>query len=371
MLHCPFTAGSAKKVASVSAFHARWVALHGLAILRRSAQAEFAALPLPSLRPHRPASNAPTRPDTPQPLFFMPPALAPSRAQRHPSVPCQCANATAAAAALAVLLGAAMLTVAAVAASGEAAARAPTGALAAKPVKPARATKAGPNLPASKPLTKALTKRQQQDQAKALALAVATAETISAGQLDVAARVLTGTADCEFKQQVQVLAVTGQLGHFTLDHQGKRFHLSPRETATGAVRLEDAATGMVWLQIPSKSMLMNARLGQRVVDNCLHSEQRAALAAVADAANSLGILATPVPAQPPAAASSAASAPDESASAPAVPASAPAVPASAPAVPASAPAVPASAPAAPASAPAVPASAATSSPVAKLAQQRP
>ena len=318
----------------------------------------------------------------------MPPALAPSRTQRHPPAPRQRANATATASAWVVLLGAAMLTRAAVAASGEAAARAPTAALAAKPVKPARAAKAMPSQPASKPLKNALTKRQQQDQAKALALAVATAETISAGQLDMAARVLTGTADCEFKQQVQLLAVTGHLGHFTLDHQGKRLHLSPRETETGAVRLEDAATGMIWLQIPSKSMLMNARLGQRVLDNCLHSEQRAALAAAAGATTSLGIVATPMPALPSSAASSAASVPAESASAPgesasapaasasapaasasapAESASAPAESASAPAVPASAPGESASAPAVPASAPTVPASAPASSPAAKLA----
>lgn len=70
----------------------------------------------------------------------------------------------------------------------------------------------------------------------------------------------------------------------------------PRETATGAVRLEDPDNGIVWLQIPAKSMLMNARRGQRLVDNCLHAEQRAAVATVTEAGQGIGIMASAQPA---------------------------------------------------------------------------
>jgi hypothetical protein len=59
----------------------------------------------------------------------------------------------------------------------------------------------------------------------------------------------------------------------------------PEETTSGAIRLEDKRQGIVWLQIPSKSMLMNARIGQRMVDGCMHAEQRAAMAAVQGAAS--------------------------------------------------------------------------------------
>jgi hypothetical protein len=31
----------------------------------------------------------------------------------------------------------------------------------------------------------------------------------------------------------------------------------------------------MWLQIANKSMLMNSRAGQRMVDNCVHPGQRA------------------------------------------------------------------------------------------------
>lgn len=115
------------------------------------------------------------------------------------------------------------------------------------------------------------------------------AETLNPGQLDVADRVLTGLADCEFKQQISVQPLAGQQGHFEVRFQKARYVMVPRETATGAVRLEDPRSGMLWIQIPAKSMLMDSRRGQRVVDHCMHSEQRAAVAAVKEAATSLGI----------------------------------------------------------------------------------
>lgn len=126
------------------------------------------------------------------------------------------------------------------------------------------------------------------------------AEPLSQGQLDVVDRVLTGVADCEFKQKISLEPLPAQRGHFELRFQKARYVMTPRETATGAVRLEDPQTGMVWIQIPAKSMLMDSRRGQRLVDHCLHSEQRAALAAVKEAGESLGIEPAPAVARNPA-----------------------------------------------------------------------
>lgn len=155
------------------------------------------------------------------------------------------------------------------------------------------AAKAAPARPAPKPATP---RQQLKSEAKGLALAAETVETISDAQLGVAARVLTGAADCEFNQQITVQPLDGVPGYFTVVHKGKRYRMLPRETATGAVRLEDPAAGVVWLQIPTKSMLMNARAGQRMVDNCQHAEQRIAVRAVADAGQGIGIVAPAAPA---------------------------------------------------------------------------
>ncbi|OGA98465.1 MAG: hypothetical protein A3E25_16920 [Burkholderiales bacterium RIFCSPHIGHO2_12_FULL_69_20] len=165
------------------------------------------------------------------------------------------------------------------------------------------ATKTAAVRPAPKPATQ---RQRLKSQAKGLALATETVEAISEGQLDVASRVLTGASDCEFNQQISVQPLAGVPGYFTVSLKGKRYRMLPRETATGAVRLEDPGAGVVWLQIPTKSMLMNARIGQRMVDNCLHSAQRIAVNAVVDAGQGIGIVTPALPAAASDAASTAA-----------------------------------------------------------------
>jgi len=100
------------------------------------------------------------------------------------------------------------------------------------------------------------------------------AEPLSSGQIEAAGRVYTGTAACEFNQAVSLTPVDGKPGHFKLGYKKANYTMVPQETSTGAVRLEDAQSGMVWLQIPSKSMLMDAKRGQRVSDACLMEQQR-------------------------------------------------------------------------------------------------
>jgi hypothetical protein len=142
--------------------------------------------------------------------------------------------------------------------------------------------------PAAKPKAvsppKAATSREQlKNQAKGLALATEVVEQISEGQLQAASRVMTGDIDCEFDQKITLKPVEGQPGHFHLGFKKITYRMVPEETTTGAVRLEDKRAGVVWLQIPMKSMLMNSKIGQRMVDACLHADQRAAIAAAAAA----------------------------------------------------------------------------------------
>ena len=62
-------------------------------------------------------------------------------------------------------------------------------------------------------------------------------------------------------------------GRFMLSHNKLVVRLVSQETTSGAVRLEDAKSGLLWIQIPAKSMLMNAKVGRRVVDACITPEQ--------------------------------------------------------------------------------------------------
>lgn len=97
---------------------------------------------------------------------------------------------------------------------------------------------------------------------------------LSAGQLAAAERVFVGTADCNDSKQVTVSKVDGKAGYFKLATGKLSYTVAPEETDTGAVRLEDKKSGVVWIQIPAKSMLMNAKIGQRVADGCVMAEQK-------------------------------------------------------------------------------------------------
>ena len=137
--------------------------------------------------------------------------------------------------------------------------------------------------PASKkPVSKS--RQELQSQAAGLALATDVTETINDNQMQLASRVLTGTAQCEFDQTVSVDPLQDKPGFFRVAFNKASYVMAPQETTTGAVRLEDKHNGIVWLQIPAKSMMMNQKIGQRMVDGCMHAEQRAATTAVETAA---------------------------------------------------------------------------------------
>lgn len=164
---------------------------------------------------------------------------------------------------------------------------APVAKPAAKPVakpaaKPTEAGSKAATQPAKKPLSQS--RKEIKSEAKGLALATDVTETISDNQLLISNRVLTGSAQCEFNQTVDVQPIRDQPGHFKVAFNKASWTMTPQETTTGAVRLEDKRNGIVWLQIPTKSMMMNQKIGQRMVDSCMHAEQTAAVNAVAGAA---------------------------------------------------------------------------------------
>jgi hypothetical protein len=140
----------------------------------------------------------------------------------------------------------------------------------ATPVKQARLAKHAPS--------------HAKSEAKAPAAADDLSDQVNANQLDISARVLTGRADCEFNQNVEVDRVPDHPGYFHVGFAKHRYVMVPEETTTGAVRLVDKKSGVIWLQIPVKSMLIDTKGGHRLVDACMHSEQRAAVEASKGAA---------------------------------------------------------------------------------------
>ncbi|MBX9835470.1 MAG: hypothetical protein K2X65_04760 [Burkholderiaceae bacterium] len=91
--------------------------------------------------------------------------------------------------------------------------------------------------------------------------------------LAIADRVYVGRIACELGAHVTVTADSTAPGHFHVEGKNFKYYMSPVATSTGTVRLEDTKAGAVWLQIANKSMLMNQKLGQRLADECMSSEQ--------------------------------------------------------------------------------------------------
>lgn len=193
-------------------------------------------------------------------------------------------------------------------------------------------------------------------------------------QVAAAALAYFGDYACEFDESVNVSMNARHDGYLDVRHRSRVYTMKPVLSSTGAVRLEDVRGQMLMIQIATKSMLMDTRIGRRVVDNCQHERQRLALAPAQDqgigidpnkpaasaapvsptapaaadrpiAAPAAAPSAAPDPAPMPAAASTPTAAPDSAAAA-AAPSVAPSVAPAAPAAPA-APPEPA-APAAPA-----------------------
>ena len=81
-----------------------------------------------------------------------------------------------------------------------------------------------------------------------------------------AANLLTGNFYCELGNRVDL--ANGTDGAVKLSWKGRSYPMTTVSTTTGAVRLEDQASGLVWIQIPAKSMLLNSKLGQQLANEC-------------------------------------------------------------------------------------------------------
>ncbi|CAM5798025.1 hypothetical protein [Rhizobacter fulvus] len=153
-------------------------------------------------------------------------------------------------------------------------------------------------------------------------------------QIDAAERVFYGVYDCEFKQTIDIVASAKFPAYVEVKHGKADYLMKPVLSSTGAIRLEDVRGETLMVQIVNKSMLLNVKTAQRIVDDCVSPKQRElieaarvakAAAAASGAAPAAGnMLSGPAPTPtPPAPATSSAS---DAASAPAMttaPASAP------------------------------------------------
>lgn len=117
-------------------------------------------------------------------------------------------------------------------------------------------------------------------------------------QLAAADRAYVGDYVCEFKQNLQIARHAKAPGYIEVAWQKQRITMKPVLSSTGALRLEDVTGRTLMIQIANKSMLLDTKLGQRLLDDCVHPEQARLMAEAkaaaetdpsAAAGNSIGI----------------------------------------------------------------------------------
>lgn len=113
---------------------------------------------------------------------------------------------------------------------------------------------------------------------KAAAAAVAAPLVLDAAdarQMHAASQVNEGVSLCEFNQKVMLAASQKHPGYIDLSFRNQQWLMKPVISSTGALRLEDVRAETLFIQIRNKSMLMNQKTGQRLVDGCVHPKQQA------------------------------------------------------------------------------------------------
>jgi len=120
-------------------------------------------------------------------------------------------------------------------------------------------------------------KKKVKEEAPAPAAPVTVADADEA-QVEASKMVMVGQYNCEFQQTLQV-SPNAQYPAYVDVQFGKRTYLmKPILSGTGALRMEDVRGDALLLQIAHKSMLMDTRKGNRLVDGCMSPQQVAAKA---------------------------------------------------------------------------------------------
>lgn len=99
-----------------------------------------------------------------------------------------------------------------------------------------------------------------------------------AEQLAAASLAYFGEYRCEFDKKLVVSMNPRHEAYLDVAFRNRVYTMKPVLSHTGALRLEDVRGRMLVVQIATKSMMMDTRLGQRVVDGCMNEQQRLAAA---------------------------------------------------------------------------------------------
>lgn len=136
--------------------------------------------------------------------------------------------------------------------------------------------------PAAKPAAKHVAKAPAKGVAKKpVAPAALVLPDADAEQLEAAKLAYMGVYECEFKQSITIEPNAKKEGYVDVHHLKQVITMKPVRSSTGALRLEDVTGRTLMIQIANKSMLLDVKIGQRLVDDCVSPAQRELMAKLA------------------------------------------------------------------------------------------
>jgi opacity protein-like surface antigen len=127
----------------------------------------------------------------------------------------------------------------------------------------------------AKPVAKKSAPAKKAPARTAPAAAAAAAIALSSEQLGIAQIVTTGRISCADGKSVTITPDARTQGAFDLGYAGARYDVIPQPTSSGAIRLENKKTGIVYMQLANKSMLFNEKQSRRLADDCISPAQQA------------------------------------------------------------------------------------------------
>jgi len=80
---------------------------------------------------------------------------------------------------------------------------------------------------------------------------------------------------CELGNKLTIYRNADDNNHIALRWKKQLLRLKRKETTTGANRFENRKYGWVWIDIPTKGMLLDAKKGQQLANECKSPEQMA------------------------------------------------------------------------------------------------
>jgi len=78
---------------------------------------------------------------------------------------------------------------------------------------------------------------------------------------------------CEMGQRMSIAGNPSGDSNIELLWRGRSYAMRRVATSTGAHRFENAGSGLVWVGIPDKGMLLDARAGRPLANECRTDEQ--------------------------------------------------------------------------------------------------